>query len=135
MAKRYYYAIAAVNAIGEGPKSTEVFSTPMTLPSAPTFTQVTEGDAEVHLEWSAPNDGGSEIVSYRLYRNESGGSSEIIVLGTGLSYTDVGLVNGHTYSYQVSAVNGLGEGPTFLTGLSGPRHGPLRPDEPAGLGW
>ena len=109
--QRYYYAIAAVNAIGEGSRSSEVFSTPMALPSAPTFTQVKEGDAEVHLEWSAPIDGGSDITSYRLYRNESGGSSETIVLGTVLSYTDVGLINGHTYSYRLSAVNGVGEGP------------------------
>ena len=109
--QKYYYAIAAINDKGEGPKSSEAFSTPMTLPSAPTFTQVKEGDAVVQLEWSAPNDGGSVIVSYRLYRSETGGSSEIIIPGTGLSYIDVGLVNGHTYSYQISAVNGRGEGP------------------------
>jgi titin len=107
----YYYSIAAVNDIGEGPRSSEVFSTPMTLPSAPAFTQVGEGDAEVHLEWSAPNDGGSEITSYHLYRSDSGSDPETIVLGIVLSYTDVGLINGHTYSYRLSAVNGVGEGP------------------------
>ncbi|MEM3445380.1 MAG: hypothetical protein QW115_05365, partial [Thermoplasmata archaeon] len=44
---------------------------------------------------------------YRIYRN----GSLLVELGNVTNYTDTGLVNGVAYTYKVSAVNSIGEGP------------------------
>jgi subtilisin family serine protease len=78
-----------------------------TVPGAPTLTSATPGDASVVLTWTAPSsDGGSAITHYLVYRN----GSLVTTLGNVTSYTDTGLTNGVTYTYRVSAENGVGEG-------------------------
>jgi hypothetical protein len=70
----------------------------------------------VNLSWSAPsNNGGSSVAGYNVYEGTTaGGESTTPVNGTTLigatSYTVTGLTNGTTYYYEVSAVNGVGEG-------------------------
>jgi titin len=109
----YFYAVSAVNAIGEGARSTERSATPTapaTVPGAPTLT-ATAGNGQVALSWTAPSDGGSPITGYRLYRGTSSGNLTLYQsLGTGLTYTDAAVTNGTTYLYAVSAVNAIGEG-------------------------
>jgi hypothetical protein len=57
------------------------------------------------------DDGGSPILGYRLYRsNYSEGPYALIGSPQDLSYIDVGVINGQTYWYRVSAVNAIGEG-------------------------
>ena len=109
----YYYAISAVNGIGEGPQSSEVSETPMGLPSAPlNLTASLDGD-DVTLNWERPSDdGGSSTLSYTVYRGETSGSlTQLIALGDVLTYIDPNIGVGQTYFYQVSAENGVGEGP------------------------
>jgi hypothetical protein len=76
-------------------------------PPAPTNLVATAGNAQVSLTWSAS----SGAASYNVKRSTtSGGPYTIIATGvTAASYTDSGLVNGTTYYYVVSAVNGNGE--------------------------
>ena len=110
----YYYQVSAVNVVGESPPSIEVSATPMrTPPSSPRNLAGTPGDGQAHLAWQAPSsDGGSAITNYSIYRGRSSGAeTRLITLGNVVAFTDVGLVNGDSYYYQVSAVNAIGEGP------------------------
>src|SRR5207247_2593201 len=112
----YYYQVSALNNVGEGPKSNEAPATPPAPagpPGAPQGLGATAGDATVTLTWSAPSsNGGSPITNYRIYRGtSSNGETLKATIGNVLTYTDTSVTNGVTYYYQVSAVNGAGEGP------------------------
>jgi len=109
--QRYYFAVTAINSVGESAKSNEVSATPqsgVTVPSAPQNLVATPGDQRVALSWQAPaSDGGSPITNYKIYRN----GTLLATIGTNTSYVDYNVVNGVTYTYKVSAVNSVGEGP------------------------
>jgi N-acetylneuraminic acid mutarotase/fibronectin type 3 domain-containing protein len=109
----YYYQVSAVNAIGEGPRSSEVAGAPRTVPTAVRSLEATPGDTTVGLAWVAPtSSGGSPITNYRIYRGESSRTETFLIeLGEVLSHTDRGLMNGRVYYYEVTAVNAVGEGP------------------------
>ncbi|OPX65580.1 MAG: Fibronectin type III domain protein [Methanomassiliicoccales archaeon PtaB.Bin215] len=108
----YYYAISAVNGVGEGPLSVEVSETPASLPSAPlNLNAALDGD-DVILNWERPLDDGGADLSYNLYRGEvSGDLVLLIALGNVTTYTDIDIGIGQTYFYQVTAENSVGEGP------------------------
>ncbi len=112
----YSFTVTATNAVGTGPASNSLSATPVaaaTVPGAPTLMSATGGDRAVSLAWSAPaSNGGSAISSYRIYRSTaSGGETFLTTVGNVTGWTDSGLTNGTTYFYQVSALNGVGEGP------------------------
>ena len=99
--------------------------------SAPGALTAMSGNAHVTLSWQAPtSNGGSPITAYNVYRGITSGSLTLLSsLGNVLSYQDVGLTNGVTYYYQVSAVTAAVEGPrssevtvTPRTQPSGPRN-------------
>src|SRR5436853_105352 len=88
-------------------------SAPPTPPSAPQNLAATGGNAQVTLTWQAPaSNGGSPITNYRIYRGtSSNGETLLATIGNVLTYSDTSVTNGVTYYYQVSAMNGAGEGP------------------------
>jgi PKD repeat protein len=108
----YYYQVSATSSIGEGPRSSEIQATPETAPSAPRNLLGTPAPGEVALAWGTPSSsGGMPVTNYTIYRGTSSGSEMLLVeLGDVLTYTDMGLTNGVTYYYQVSATNSIGEG-------------------------
>jgi hypothetical protein len=67
----------------------------------------------VHLRWTAPGDGGSAITNYQIYRGTS--PDDLTLLHTtgndATAYDDTAVQGGGTYIYEVSALNGGGEGP------------------------
>src|SRR5947208_1645421 len=135
----YYYQVSAVNNAGEGPKSNEASATPTapaTPPGAPQGLGATAGDATVTLTWSAPSsNGGSPITNYRIYRGTaSGGETLKATIGNVLTYTDTTVTNGVTYYYQVSAMNGAGEGPRSNEASATPTAPATPPGAPQGLG-
>ncbi len=106
----YWYNISAVNAAGEGEKTTLVSSTPCTVPNAPIICQTVNGSSYANLTWNSNGNGGSAITGYRLYRsNASDGEFILIASPSAPSYHDAALTTGQTYWYKVSAVNAAGE--------------------------
>jgi parallel beta-helix repeat protein len=105
-----------------------------TAPSSPWNPQAIPDDGQVILLWQAPSsDGRSQVTGYRIYRGTSPGSEAFLLeLGNVLTYTDTGLTNGATYYYQISAVNGIGEGPRSDEVLAIP-YAPAPPSEPIDL--
>jgi titin len=108
----YWYNVTAVNAEGKSPSSNQVSVTPRTAPTAPQNLQTTYSDSEVTLTWEIPGyDGNSTILEYNIYRATSlSGSYVLIGTSTSLIYVDSTVLNGATYWYNVTAVNGEGEG-------------------------
>jgi fibronectin type 3 domain-containing protein len=110
----YYYTVAAVNAAGISAQSAEASATPQpVVPSTPTGLAASGGDGQIVLSWAAPNDGGSPIKSYSVYRGTSQGqeSTTAVATPTTTSYTDTGLTNGIAYYYTLTAVNAVGTSP------------------------
>ncbi len=85
---------------------------PPTVPTAPTNLVATGSNARVALSWSAPSsNGGSSVTGYKVYRGTTSGTETLLTsVGTTTSYSDTAVTNGTTYYYEVSAVNGVGEG-------------------------
>jgi hypothetical protein len=81
------------------------------LPAAPAVA-ATESGGVVHLTWSTPDDNGTPILGYHIYRKDGGGFSEQIqgVSGSTHAWDDTPPA-GTTHSYRVKAANGMGEGP------------------------
>lgn len=83
------------------------------LPQAPYLDGI-RTQIRTELEWSRPNDGGSEITEYRIFRGESPGDHTQIatVTGTKTRFSDATAdLAVPEYFYQVVAVNALGAGP------------------------
>lgn len=82
-----------------------------TRPSPPVLT-VTPQPGDNYLSWTVPNDGGSPITGYNVYRSTASGSETIFVSGFHqTSYQDdaVDPSGSTTYYYEVTAVNANGE--------------------------
>jgi fibronectin type III domain protein len=79
-------------------------------PQPPLLVATRDGDA-VNLAWSIPDDGGSAITGYRLYRGVEGGA-ETVLSNAGAdvnSYVDND-AGAASYYYRVTASNANGEG-------------------------
>jgi len=89
------------------------------LAGAPTSLSGTAGNLQVALTWLAPaSDGGEAITDYTIeYSSNSGVTYNWFNDGTStaVSATVTGLLNGTSYLFRVSAVNGSGTGPVSAT--------------------
>ena len=112
----YYYRVYALNSAGNGPDSAQASAITIAPPSsAPTLSAVA-GDGEVALTWTAVPG-----ATYLLFSNggfEGGGRTYGL---TGTTFTETGLSNGATYSYQVYATNQGGNGPISNTVTATPQ--------------
>jgi hypothetical protein len=78
-------------------------------PGVPTEVEVTQGDSQATLTWTAPaDDGGAAITGYKV--SKDGGTTWETASGT-YTHTFTGLTNGQEYDFQVRAVNRVGDGP------------------------
>ncbi len=78
------------------------------LPGAPMVTATVNGASAV-LTWPAPDNSGSPITAYNVYRKVGAGAFSLLATVTTTSYVDTTFVAGATY--HVTAVNPVGEGP------------------------
>lgn len=79
------------------------------VPGTPLTTAKLTTGTTVKLTWSAPDDGGSPITAYKVFRGPENGAETLLatVAGNTLSYTDN---NGSAiFFYRVIAVNAIGE--------------------------
>ena len=113
----YYYKVAAVNIIGEGPFTETKVAKPMGLPFPPFNVRAVAGDSFVNISWSVPiNDGGDPISEITLFRGTDPNSSVSIFTSSiyERSFKDTTVTNGVTYYYSMIAVNSLGKSPKSL---------------------
>jgi fibronectin type 3 domain-containing protein len=86
-----------------------------TTPDAPTLTSAVAGKASVTITWTPPSsNGGAAITGYRIYRGTSAGGEtyqRTLSDPTAATFTEE-VAPGTTYYYEVTAVNGVGEGGT-----------------------
>jgi len=103
----YYYVVTANNAGGESGNSNQASATPRpAIPSPPTNLSAAAGDAQATLSWTAS----SGATSYKIKRSTTnGGAYTQIGTSSVASYSDLGLTNGTTYYYVVTASNTGGE--------------------------
>ena len=83
----------------------------LAAPSAPNLSGKAAGSSNV-LTWGAPDDHGSAITSYNVYRKAQGATAFTLlasVTGGTTTYTDSAITTGQSYAYHVTAVNGVGE--------------------------
>lgn len=85
----------------------EFYKASLVPPASPTSLVATPGNAQVGLSWSAV----SGATSYNVKRSvTNGGPYMTITNAAATSVTDLGLINGITYHYVVSALGTSGEG-------------------------
>lgn len=102
-----------VNSLGSGrdEATIEITVTPGP-PDAPPIVDTTPGDASAELDWWHDSEGSSGF-SFAVYRSTDAGSPYTLVSAglTASTFTDLGLSNGVTYYYVVTASNTFGESP------------------------
>lgn len=110
--------VSEIQADGSGYIRPFTFSANPVVPSAPVLSGA-PGDTIAILSWVDGSNGGANITSHNIYRNGVLIASPLMPT---LSYTDTGLTNGTAYSYQVTAVNSVGEGALSTASVVTPIH-------------
>jgi len=102
----YFYIVRAFDGAGNGSAgSTEVSAVVADLPpAAPAGLAATAGNGQVSLTWTANAEG--DLAGYNVYRGET--KLNTLGLVATASYQDSAVVNGTTYTYHVTAVDGAG---------------------------
>jgi hypothetical protein len=113
----YTFTVTATNGIGIGPASSpsnSVTPTSPSVPAAPTGVTATPSNASATVSWTAPNNGGSQILSYTItpYIGSQAQTATTINGSPPATNTTVtGLTNGTSYTFTVTAANAIGTGP------------------------
>jgi PKD domain-containing protein len=79
------------------------------MPQAPELSG-TLANGTVHLSWMAPDNGGADVTSYKLYRSINGAAFTLLATLTTSHYTDTVNPTDNNH-YRLTAVNAMGEGP------------------------
>jgi len=85
-----------------------------TPPPLPPPVQIKQTKRGYDLSWAMPNDGGSPLTAYRIYRGTGGGREKLIaeVSANQNQYFDMlTFMNAGSLYYKVAAVNAYGESP------------------------
>jgi hypothetical protein len=106
----YSIRLRAVNLVGTSTASSAVVATPLGTPGKPTSVSATAGNTQATVTFTAPaSNGGSAITGYKAvsdpdYLDASCSGAAACPI------TITGLTNGTPYTFQVTAINALGEG-------------------------
>ncbi|MCL2065929.1 MAG: fibronectin type III domain-containing protein [Treponema sp.] len=134
----YTFEVRAVNAIGNGTSSGQQIATPATTPAAPGSFTAVSGNGQVTLSWATPNNGGSVITKYQYSYGAAGGYTQnwTDIPGSNVeatSYTVTSLTNGTSYTFEVRAVNAIGNGASSGTQTATPTPDATVPAAPGGF--
>ena len=113
----YTFTVSAVNGVGLSPASNpSAVLTPVTIPGAPTGLSGVAGNGSVTLSWTPPtSDGGSAITGYRATPFINGVAPRPTDFTSTADIESIfGLINGTSYTFTVSAVNGVGLSPASV---------------------
>ena len=107
-------------ATASAPPTTTVPGPPVTTPvipptvtGAPRGIRAAGGDAAATVTWTAPaSDGGSPVTGYRITTYTGQTAQGVSTVGAATTDLVAGLTNGDTYSFTVTAINGVGLGTT-----------------------
>ena len=133
---QYTFAVRAVNDGGDGAASTDT-ATPEAVPAAPTSLSATGAGTSVTLGWTASASDGGRLISKHQYRRKAGTGAygnwtDIPESAPGgdnaIGYTVTDLERGKTYTFEVRAVNSVGN-----SIASGEASAPTAPAPPANL--
>ena len=104
----YTFTVKATNAIGDSAASAASSSVIPGVPDAPLITDVTPGDTQLSIAFSAPNDSGSAITNYSYSTN--GGSTWVTLnpASTTSPIVITGLTNSTPYNVAIKAINARG---------------------------
>jgi gliding motility-associated-like protein len=134
----YYFAIKTEDEVPNVSDISNIASatTRDNIPPAPPTGLVANGrDRKVDLQWIANSE--PDLAGYNVYRSTySMGYSTIPIntsLITSLSYQDVGLSNGTTYYYVITALDTSGNESNYSNEVSAVPRDTLPPREPAGI--
>lgn len=110
----YTFTVVATNTVGPSvasPASNQI--TAVTLPSAPSAVIATAAGGSAILSWTAPPDGGLPITEYVVtaYVNGVTPLPSVTFHQPNTLEVVIDLTNGVTYTFTITAVNGLGFGP------------------------
>jgi hypothetical protein len=109
----YTFWVAAENFIGVGALSPPVTQRAASVPSKPDAPTITATYNSLALTWTAPNNGGLSIDTYKIYWDPDGNVSddfEFLDSTSNLFYTiNSGIVQGTTYKFRIVAHNEIGD--------------------------
>ena len=112
----YYFTVKAVSNAGAGPASSEVSATPEPVLPGPQglAATATAAGGGVKLTWSGVSSSGSNpLTGYDLFQSTSPTgpvATPTRLPASGTSYTVNGLTPGAVYYFQLTSVNGFGQG-------------------------
>ncbi|MGA1822278.1 MAG: SBBP repeat-containing protein [Thermoplasmatota archaeon] len=107
----YYYAVSAVNLLGESERSVSAISMRISKPSQPLNIRAKGGNGYIEIDWEQPFDiGGSEIERYMVYHGTDRLDMRLMtaIPGNITFYRHDGLADRDIHYYFVSAVNLMG---------------------------
>jgi len=107
------YTIPITGVATGGATATAIYTANIGVPAKVTGVTVSGCYSNyINVRWSTPDDGGSPITHYNIYRSTSSGNEVYYtyVPAPTTTFRDTNVTAGTTYYYQVSAVNAVGEG-------------------------
>ncbi len=127
----YEARVIAKNRNGRGTPSVHVEGIPRTTPDAPDDLDVTEGNMELVLTWTAPSETGGTAIDYYVVEYMKEGDSGFTSEQTdnaSTNWTLDGLENGKLYTIRVKSHTEGGTSKTSGTATGKPRTIPGKPD-------